>query len=191
MSAVVIMKSTLVNKALFATRPADVPRESAGFRVEPASPCGEALSLGNRRNVSRNTLANASATRDWRIYANFAERLIGLARGSYAEEPFGVDLAETVYGLDATTIDLCLSVFPWAPFRSTEGGRQTAHAAGSARKYCQLYSYLRREGARRQRPRLVAAGAGRTRPEASLSRAPSRISRPSAAIPIRWIAPQG
>jgi hypothetical protein len=76
--------------------------------------------LGIRGNVSRNTLANANATRDWRIYANFAERLIGIARGLYAEESFGVDLAETVYALDATTIDLCLSVFPWAPFRSTK-----------------------------------------------------------------------
>src|SRR5271167_4274877 len=76
--------------------------------------------LGIRGNVSRNTLANANATRDWRIYASFAERLIGLARGLYAGEPFGVDLAQTVYALDATTIDLCLSVFPWAPFRSTK-----------------------------------------------------------------------
>ncbi len=76
--------------------------------------------LGIRGNVSRNTLANANATRDWRIYASFAERLIGIARGLYDEEPFGVDLAETVYALDATTIDLCLSVFPWAPFRTTK-----------------------------------------------------------------------
>jgi len=56
--------------------------------------------LGIRGNVSRNTLANANATRDWRIYASFAERLISIARGLYAEEPFGVDLAETVYALD-------------------------------------------------------------------------------------------
>jgi hypothetical protein len=76
--------------------------------------------LGIRGNVSRNTLANANAIRDWRIYASFAERLIGIARGLYAEEPFGVDLAQTVYALDATTIDLCLSLFPWAPFRSTK-----------------------------------------------------------------------
>src|SRR5208337_127344 len=76
--------------------------------------------LGIRGNVSRNTLANANATRDWRIYASFAQRLIGIARSLYAEEPFGVDLAETVYALDATTIDLCLSVFPWAPFRSAK-----------------------------------------------------------------------
>jgi len=76
--------------------------------------------LGIRGNVARNTLANANATRDWRIYASFAERLIGIARGLHAEEPFGVDLAETVYALDATTIDLCLSVSPWAPFRATK-----------------------------------------------------------------------
>jgi uncharacterized protein DUF4372 len=76
--------------------------------------------LGIRSNVSRNTLVNANATRDWRIYASFAERLIGIARGLYAEEPFGADLAETVYALDATTIDLCLSVeYPLT--RSTNG----------------------------------------------------------------------
>jgi hypothetical protein len=76
--------------------------------------------IGIRGNIARNTLANANGVRDWRIYASFAERLIGMARKLYATEPFGVDLAETVYALDATTIDLCLSVFPWAPFRSTK-----------------------------------------------------------------------
>ncbi|MFA5371199.1 MAG: IS4 family transposase [Sideroxydans sp.] len=76
--------------------------------------------MGFRSTVSRNTLANANAVRDWRIYADFAQSLIGIARPLYVEEPFGVDLSETVYALDATTIDLCLSVFPWAPFRSTK-----------------------------------------------------------------------
>jgi hypothetical protein len=76
--------------------------------------------LGIRGQVSRNTLANANATRDWQLYADFAQRLIGTARRLYANEPFGLDLAETVYALAATTIDLCLSVFPWAPFRSTK-----------------------------------------------------------------------
>jgi transposase len=70
--------------------------------------------------VARNTLANANAVRDWRIYADFAQSLIGIARRLYLQEPFGVDLQETVYALDATTIDLCLSVFPWAVFRSTK-----------------------------------------------------------------------
>jgi len=76
--------------------------------------------LGIRANVARNTLANANAVRDWRIYADFAQSLIGIARRLYAEEPFGVELNNTVYALDTTTIDLCLSVFPWAPFRTTK-----------------------------------------------------------------------
>ncbi len=76
--------------------------------------------MGFRSTVSRNTLANANAVRDWRIYADFAQSLIGIARPLYVDEPFGVDLSDTVYALDATTIDLCLSVFPWAPFRSTK-----------------------------------------------------------------------
>ena len=76
--------------------------------------------MGFRSRVARNTLANANSVRDWRIYADFAQSLISIARKLYAEEPFGVDLSNTVYALDATTIDLCLSVFPWAPFRSTK-----------------------------------------------------------------------
>jgi hypothetical protein len=76
--------------------------------------------MGFRSTVARNTLANANAVRDWRIYADFAQRLIQIARRLYVDEPFGVELANTTYALDATTIDLCLSVFPWAPFRSTK-----------------------------------------------------------------------
>ncbi|HLJ90061.1 MAG TPA: IS4 family transposase [Candidatus Angelobacter sp.] len=76
--------------------------------------------LGIRSMVARNTLANANAVRDWRIYADYAQSLMGMARTLYRNEPFGVDLADSVYALDATTIDLCLSVFPWAPFRSTK-----------------------------------------------------------------------
>jgi Domain of unknown function (DUF4372)/Transposase DDE domain len=76
--------------------------------------------LGIRSQILRNTLANANATRDWRLYADFAQRLISTARRLYANEPFGVDLSETVYALDATTIDLCLAVFPWAKFHSTK-----------------------------------------------------------------------
>jgi hypothetical protein len=76
--------------------------------------------MGLRGNIARNTLANANATRDWRIYCDFAQRLIGIARRLYAEEPLGIELKDTVYALDSTTIDLCLSMFPWAPFRSTK-----------------------------------------------------------------------
>lgn len=70
--------------------------------------------------ISRNTLANANATRPWQIYADLAQHLIGIARPLYASEPFGVDLDATVYAFDSTTIDLCLSVYPWAPFQSTK-----------------------------------------------------------------------
>lgn len=72
------------------------------------------------RRIARNTLAHANATRDWRIYAEFAQRLIRTARRLYVDEPFGVELTNTVYALDATTIDLCLAVFPWAPFVPTK-----------------------------------------------------------------------
>jgi Domain of unknown function (DUF4372)/Transposase DDE domain len=76
--------------------------------------------MGIKSRVSRSTLADANETRDWRIYADFAQSLIGIARRLYSDEPFGVDLKETVYALDASTIDLCLSMFPWAPFRTTK-----------------------------------------------------------------------
>jgi len=76
--------------------------------------------LGFRSSIARNTLANANAVRDWRIYADFAQHLIGIARRLYADDPLSLDLDDTVYALDSTTIDLCFSVFPWAPFRSTK-----------------------------------------------------------------------
>ena len=76
--------------------------------------------MGIRSRISRNMLADANEVRDWRIYAVFAQRLITMARKLYINEPFSVDLNETVYALDATTIDLCLTVFPWAPFRTTK-----------------------------------------------------------------------
>jgi hypothetical protein len=76
--------------------------------------------LGIRGSVARNTLANANAKRDWRIYCDFAQSLIGVARRLYADEPLGVELNETVYALDSTTIDLCLSMFPWAPFQRSK-----------------------------------------------------------------------
>ncbi len=76
--------------------------------------------MGFRSTLSRSTLADANERRDWRIYADFAQVLIHEARKLYADESFGVDLNETVYALDSTTIDLCLSLFPWAPFRRTK-----------------------------------------------------------------------
>jgi hypothetical protein len=77
--------------------------------------------MGIRGRVSRNTLANANQVRDWRIYADFAQVLITRARALYVDDHFGVELAQTVYALDATTIDLCLALFPWAEFRKHKG----------------------------------------------------------------------
>ena len=76
--------------------------------------------MGIRGGISRNTLSNANKVRDWRIYADFAQSLIQIARKLYVDEEIGAELDNTVYALDATTIDLCLSVFPWAHFRSAK-----------------------------------------------------------------------
>jgi hypothetical protein len=81
---------------------------------------GKLYHMGFHGPVRRSTLADANQTRDWRIYAEFAQRLIAQARRLYAGESLAVDLKETVYALDSTTIDLCLSLFPWAHFRSTK-----------------------------------------------------------------------
>ena len=78
--------------------------------------------MGIRGQMSRSTLADANDHRDWRIYADFAQLLIHQARPLYVNDPFGVELQQTVYALDSTTIDLCLSLFPWASFRQNKGG---------------------------------------------------------------------
>jgi len=77
--------------------------------------------MGIRGQVSRNTLANANNQRDWRIYADLVMILIHRARELYINDPFGIDLDNTVYALDSTTIDLCLAMFPWARFRKNKG----------------------------------------------------------------------
>lgn len=77
--------------------------------------------LGIRGKVSRNTLAHANQTRDWRIYADFSQILITRARKLYAEDSFGIELDQAIYALDSTTIDLCLALFPWAEFRKRKG----------------------------------------------------------------------
>lgn len=76
--------------------------------------------LGFRSSVARSTLADANRNRDWRIYADLAQGLIRRARKLYVQEPLGIELDQTLYALDSTTIDLCLSLFPWARFRSTK-----------------------------------------------------------------------
>jgi hypothetical protein len=77
--------------------------------------------MGIRGNVSRNTLAHANETRDWRIYADFAQFLISIARPLYANDKFELELNETVYALDSSTIELCLSIFPWARYQKQKG----------------------------------------------------------------------
>lgn len=77
--------------------------------------------MGFRGKISRNNLSNANMRRDWRIYADFAQVLIQIAKKLYSDEEFGIELDETVYALDSTTIDLCLSLFPWARFRKQKG----------------------------------------------------------------------
>lgn len=76
--------------------------------------------MGLRSRMRRSTLADADEQRDWRVYADWAQTLIRRARTLYLNEPFGLELDQTVYALDATVIDLCLSLFPWTHFRSTK-----------------------------------------------------------------------
>ncbi len=78
---------------------------------------GKLYHMGLRGKVARSTLGDANETHDWRIYADFAQVLIGMARPLYARDAIGVDLSQSLYALDSTTIDLCLSLFPWAKFR--------------------------------------------------------------------------
>ena len=78
---------------------------------------GKLYHMGFRGTIARSTLADANESRDWRIYADFAQTLIAIARPLYAHDPIGVELNQSLYALDSTTIDLCLSLFPWAKFR--------------------------------------------------------------------------
>jgi len=82
---------------------------------------GKLYHMGFRGRIARSTLADANETHDWRIYADFAQVLIGIARPLYVGDPMGVDLKHSLYALDSTTIDLCLTLFPWARFRKRKG----------------------------------------------------------------------
>ncbi len=82
---------------------------------------GKLYHMGFRSRIARSTLADANETHDWRIFADFAQYLIGIARPLHTEDPMGVDLDHSLYALDSTTIDLCLSLFPWASFRQHKG----------------------------------------------------------------------
>src|SRR5260370_10825685 len=82
---------------------------------------GKLYHMGFRSRIARSTLADANETHDWRIFADFAQHLIGIARPLHAEDPMGVELAPSLYAIDSTTIDLCLGLFPWAKFRHHKG----------------------------------------------------------------------
>src|SRR5438874_6372022 len=110
--------------------------------------------------VRRSTLADANEARDWRIYAELAQRLIVQARRLYTNEDLGFDLANTVYALDSTTIDLCLAVFPWAHFRTTKAAVKM-HTLRFARQHPELHPCLGRQAARCPRARSAAPGSWR------------------------------
>jgi len=97
-----------------------IQRKPARYRSLPKGTAQQALPYGHLGGIARNTLANANKNGDWRIYADLAQSLITTARGLYTNEDLGLELDNTVYALDASTIDLCLSVFPWASFRRTK-----------------------------------------------------------------------
>src|SRR3974377_61129 len=86
---------------------------------------GKLYHMGFRGKVARSTLADANESRNWRIYADFAQVLIAIARPLYARDPMGIDLDQSLYALDSTTIDLCLSLFPWAKFRKHKAAVKT------------------------------------------------------------------
>lgn len=109
--------------------------------------------MGIRGGIARNTLANANKSRDWRIYADLAQSLITIARDLYINEDFGLDLDNTVYALDASTIDLCLFRISVGFFSSNESSSQIAHATGSTGKYSNFHPYFRWQTTRRQRSR--------------------------------------
>ena len=115
---------------------------------------------GFRGNISRSTLADANRVHDWRIFADFAQVLIGRARKLYVDEPMGVELEQTVYALDSTTIDLCLSLFPWGAVSSSQRGCEAAHAPGSAGQHTHFRADYPRQDARRDGPRSSADRAG-------------------------------
>ncbi len=114
--------------------------------------------MGIRSQMSRNTLSNANKVRDWRIYADLAHSLIPVARKLYQDEDFGLELDQTVYALDATTIDLCLSLFPWAEFRQTKSAIKLHTLLDLRGSIPTFHLHLGRQGTRSQHPRRPAPG---------------------------------
>jgi hypothetical protein len=112
--------------------------------------------MGFRDPVRRSTLADANEGRDWRIYAELAQRLTGQARKLYLGEDLGLDLANTVYALDSTTIDLCLAVFPWAHFHTAKAAVKMHTLLDLRGNIPSFIHYIRRQAPRRPRTRSAA-----------------------------------
>src|SRR5580700_6601627 len=168
-----------------------------------AAQAGKLYHMGIGAAVARSTLADANESRDWRIYFELAQRLIIKARALYVDEDFGVELANTVYALDATTIDLCLSMFPWAPFCSTKAavklrticGDRSPPSSTSPTAQCTTSMCwtccLSRPAPSTSWIEVTWTSSGSTRSikrEASSSRAPSEISMHGACTRRRWTA---
>lgn len=131
---------------------------------------------GIRATMARSTLADANERRDWRIDADCAQVLIARARQLYAGDAFGVAWTQTAYVFDSTTIDLCLTLFPWGALPPAQGGCETPYAARSARQHAFVPSHDRWHHARCHRPRPVAPGARRVLRDGSrLHRLPAPV----------------
>src|ERR1035437_10323748 len=114
--------------------------------------------MGFQGKVARSTLADANESRDWRIFADFAQVLICIARPLCAIDPIGVDLDHSLYALDSTTIDLCLSLFPWAKFRKHKAAFKMHTLLDLHGNIPKVNQHYQRQSARRQRPRRDCAG---------------------------------
>jgi hypothetical protein len=121
---------------------------------------GKFYDMGFRSTIARSTLGDANESRDWRIYADFAQTLIAIARPLYAHDPIGVELNQSLYALDSTTIDLCLSLFPWAKFRQHKAAVKMHTHAGLAWQYPHVYSHHGPQNQRREYSRRVHSGSG-------------------------------
>ena len=124
---------------------------------------GKLYHMGFRSRVARSTLADANESRDWRIYADFAQVLIGIARPLYARDPIGVDLDQSLYALDSTTIDLCLTLFGWAKFRRHKAAVKMHTLLDLHGNIPTFISITDGKNARRQHPRRVRSRARRLR----------------------------
>jgi hypothetical protein len=112
---------------------------------------GKLYQMGFRGKIARSTLADANEACDWRIYADFAQILIAIARPLYALDPIGVDLDQSLYASDSTTIDLCLALFPWAKFRKHKAAVKM-HTSLGLRGNIPVYPHYRGQSARRRHP---------------------------------------